>query len=67
MVQSGLKRETEYGEETKTLKINQNSAASTAFTKRGSDENNIDLGAKPVPGRGLSGGTTKERCQVFWT
>ena len=53
------KKRTEYGEETKTLKITQNTAASTAFTKRGSDENNIDLGAKPAPGRGLSGGTTK--------
>lgn len=53
------KKRTEYGEETLTLKVNQNSAASTAFTKRGSDENNIDLGAKPAAGRGLSGGTTK--------
>lgn len=53
------KKRTEYGEETKTLKITQNTAASTAFTKRGSDENNIDLGAKPAAGRGLSGGTTK--------
>ena len=53
------KKRTEYGEETKTLKITQNSAASTAFTERGSDENNIDLGAKPAAGRGLSGGTTK--------
>ena len=47
------------GEETKTLKITQNTAASTAFTERGSDENNIDLGAKIVSGSGLSGGTTK--------
>ena len=56
------KKRTEYGEETLTLKVNQNSAASTAFTKRGSDENNIDLGAKPASStfRGLSGGTTKQ-------
>ena len=56
------KKRTEYGEETLTLKVNQNSAASTAFTKRGSDENNIDLGAKPASStfRGLSGGTKKQ-------
>ena len=47
------------GSDTETLRINRNTAASTAFTKSGSDENNINLGSKPAPGRGLSGGTTK--------
>ena len=46
------KKRTEYGEETKTLKITQNTAASTAFTKSGSDENNIDWFLEDMDGDG---------------
>ena len=45
------------GEQIKTIKFGSNTV--NQLSKRGDDTKNIDLGAKPVSGRGLSGGTTK--------
>ena len=44
-------------EQIKTIKVGSNTV--NQLSKRGDDTKNIDLGAKPVSGRGLSGGTTK--------
>ena len=45
------------GDVKKTITIRSNTV--NQLSKRGDDTKNIDLGAKPAAGRGLSGGTTK--------
>ena len=45
------------GEKIQTIKVGKNTV--NQLSKRGDDSKNIDLGAKPAAGRGLSGGTTK--------
>jgi len=52
-----IKERTEYGEETKTLKVTKSTI--NQLSKSGDDTKNIDLGAKSASGRGLTGGTTK--------
>jgi len=52
-----IKENTEYGEETKTLKNSRSTI--NQLSEKGRDTKNIELGSKPVSGRGLTGGTTK--------